>query len=401
MVLVEEAEKIIQAHTGGYGVETVPLEEATGRILAGPILADRDMPPFNRATMDGIAIGYRAYQAGIRRFRIKDIQAAGDEPLPIGLPDECVEIMTGSALSDSADTVIPYEELSIEAGQAQLRSGAQPKQNVHPKGKDKKQSDLLVPANTTINAAVIAVAASTGNSRLTVKKLPRVVIISTGNELVEIDSTPSPFQIRCSNNYMIRSVLERDRLFADMIHIPDDREMIERQLSDCLQAYDVVLLSGGVSMGKFDFIPSALKTLEVEELFYKVQQRPGKPLWFGRRAGNGTLVFAFPGNPVSTFLCLHRYFLPWLHASLGIQQTQPLHAALESDLDFPPPLQYFVQVSWRIDERGQSLARPQEGNGSGDFSNLLQGNAFLELPAAKANFKKGELFRLWPFAPLF
>ena len=399
MVSVQQADKIVQAHTGDYGAETVSLEEATGRILAENITADRDLPPFNRATMDGVAISHKSYLQGTRSFRIKGVQAAGDPPVEISRPDECIEIMTGCALPESTDTVIPYEDILIQEQQAILQSAVQVNQNVHAKGKDKKRADLLVPSGTRINPAVIAVAASVGKSLLAVKKQPRTLIISTGNELIEVEGTPSPYQIRRSNNYMIRSVLEEYKLFADMIHLPDDQEVIQQQVGTALNAYDVVLLSGGVSMGRFDFVPQALKTLEVKELFHKVEQRPGKPFWFGLQEQTNTLVFGFPGNPVSTFLCLHRYFLPWLKRSLGIPPL-PLYAALDGDIRFAPPLQYFIQVKWQINEKGQSVAKPEEGNGSGDFSNLLGAHAFMELPSTQTDFQRGEVFPVWPFTPL-
>ena len=400
MVRVEEADNIIRAHTGDYGIETVLLEQATGRILAEPIRADRDMPPFNRATMDGIAISHAAYRAGIRSFEVRGVQAAGDPPINITAPTECIEIMTGSSLPETVDTVIAYEDLLIEQKQAIVQSTVQSGQNIHTRGKDHQQGAQLVAANKWIDAPVVGVAASTGKDRVAVKKLPRTVIVSTGNELVEVAAIPNPYQIRRSNNYVIRAVLQRYGLAADMLHIPDDREMVERQLAGCLEGYDVILLSGGVSMGKFDFVPQALKKLQVEELFYKVQQRPGKPLWFGRHQQKGTRVFGFPGNPVSTFLCLHRYLLPWLNTSLGLPPAPPLYAMLEEDICFAPPLQYFIPVSWQLNAQAQSVAVPQEGNGSGDFANLLDAHAFMELPATRQHFSKGEVFPIWPFTPL-
>lgn len=198
---------------------------------------------------------------------------------------------------------------------------------------------------------------------------------------------------------MIRAVLQQYCLPADMLHVPDDLEAVKVQLKSCLDRYQVIIFSGGVSMGRFDYLPEAFKALQVQELFYKVQQRPGKPFWFGRHA-SGTLIFAFPGNPVSTFLCLQRYFLPWLTASLGVEPAAPVYAALATSLTFAPALQYFLQVKLTIDEQGRLLAGPEEGNGSGDFSNLLDSNAFMELPAAQSDFKKGELFRVWPFKQL-
>jgi molybdopterin molybdotransferase len=152
-------------------------------------------------------------------------------------------------------------------------------------------------------------------------------------------------------------------------------------------------------MGKYDFVPAALDKLGVNRLFHKVKQRPGKPFWFGQHEASDTLLFAFPGNPVSAFLCTFRYFIPWLLQSQGIAQITP-HAMLSEDFTFAPELQYFLQVNVQIDERGQLVAIPIGGNGSGDFSNLLVANAFMELPAEITNFRKGEAYRIWPFKAL-
>ena len=397
MITVEEAEKIILGQVADYGAEIVPFEHALGRVLAENIKADRDLPPFNRVVMDGVAINFDAIENGISTFRIKTSQAAGDEPVDIEEHAECIEIMTGAMLPVSTDTVIRYEDLEMRAGLATLVTNAIRRgQNIHYKGKDKKQDDVVAAEGEIITPAIISLLASVGESELRVKKLPRVAIISTGNELVEVHQAPGPFQIRRSNNYTIRAVLKGHGVNADMFHLPDDEAVIIEKLSFCLENYDVVLLTGGVSMGKFDYIPRALEALKVNQLFHKVQQRPGKPLWFGKHV-NGQLIFAFPGNPVATFMCLHRYFLPWLNASLGGKEKPQLKAVLNNRLSFHAPLKYFLQVKLFYNEYCQLMATPVEGNGSGDFANLADTDAFMELPLEKNEFKRGEVFRVWPF----
>ncbi|MDR3693839.1 molybdopterin molybdotransferase MoeA [Mucilaginibacter sp.] len=397
MITVEEAEKIILEQATGYGVEIVPFEQALGRVLGEDIKADRDLPPYNRVTMDGIAISFEAIENGISTFRIKATQAAGDEPIDIEDHAECVEIMTGAMLPGSTDTVIRYEDLELRAGLATLvTNGIRKGQNIHYKGKDKKQDDLVAETGSIVTPAIISLIASVGESELRVKKLPRVVILSSGNELVDVDHVPGPFQIRKSNNYTVRAVLKQHGLDAQLLHLPDDEEVIKKQLAICLENYDVMILSGGVSMGKFDHIPRALEALSVKQLFHNVKQRPGKPFWFGKHE-NGQLVFAFPGNPVATFMCLHRYFLPWLHASMGAKQKPQLRAVLSNRVSFHFPLKYFLQVKLHYNEYCQLMATPVEGNGSGDFANLADTDAFMELPAEKNEFKRGEVFNIIPF----
>jgi molybdopterin molybdotransferase len=397
MITVEDAENIIMAQAGDYGAEIVPFETALGRVLAEEVKADRDLPPYDRVTMDGIAINYEAIENGVSTFRIKATQAAGDEPAHIDEHTECIEIMTGAMVPSSADTVIRYEDLELRAGLATLVTREiQKGQNIHYKGKDKKQHEPVAVPGEVVTPALIGLLASVGESELRVKRLPRVVVLSSGNELVEVNEQPGPFQIRRSNNYTINAVLRNNGIDASMLHLPDNEEVIKDQLKACLENYDVILLSGGVSMGKFDHIPRALAELQVEQLFHKVQQRPGKPFWFGRHP-RGQLVFAFPGNPVATFMCLHRYFLPWLAASLGKKMESPLRAVLSQRLSFNFPLKYFLQVKLHYNEYCQLMAAPLEGNGSGDFANLADTDAFMELPLERNEFKRGEVFKVFKF----
>lgn len=395
-ITVAQAEAIIQSHIKDFGSEEVPFESASGRVLSEDLYADRDLPPFNRPTVDGIAIPFNSFRAGIHQFKIKATQAAGEEPVGIETEDECVEIMTGAALHRSVDTVIRYEDITIKNSIATINiSEIKKGQNIHSQGKDKKKGELTVKADQVITPAFIGLAASIGKTKLLVKRLPRVVIITTGDEMVSAKAKPTAYQLRRSNDRTIKAVLQHYMLQADTLHLNDDYSLIKTELNRCLQEYDVMLLSGGVSMGKFDYVPRALEALSVKKLFHKVKQRPGKPFWFGTHS-EGTLVFAFPGNPVSAFMCLHRYFLPWLETSLKLP-AQRLYAALTKDVSFSPPLQYFVQVKLSVDESGQSLAKPLEGNGSGDFSNLVDTDAFLELPLEKDEFKIGEVYRVWKY----
>ncbi|MDN3549047.1 molybdopterin molybdotransferase MoeA [Mucilaginibacter aquaedulcis] len=397
MTTVNEAEKLILAQLKDYGTESLPFEQTMGRVLAEAIKADRDLPPFNRVTMDGIAVSYQAITNGINTFKIIATQAAGEAPATISELDECIEIMTGAVLPASVDTVIRYEDVDINNGLASLKiTDIKQGQNLHLQGVDKKQGDVLAPAGQMITAAIISVAASVGKAELLVKKMPRVVIISSGDELVPVNQKPALYQIRISNSYTIKAVLQQHALQPDIIHIPDDPDVTRQQIEHCLQNYDVLLLSGGISMGKFDYIPQALEDSAVEKVFHKVAQRPGKPFWFGRH-GNGAVVFAFPGNPVATFMCLHKYFLNWLRAVLGLQEQSPLYAVLDKDFQFLPPLQYFLQVKLQSNPLGQLTALPIEGNGSGDFANLADTDAFLELPLERSDFKKGEVFKALRF----
>lgn len=395
-VTVAQADKIIQSQLHNFGMEEIFYEAAPGRVLAENIYADRDLPPFNRSTVDGIAIDFEAYNAGQRSFKIKATQAAGEPPAPVSAKDECIEIMTGAALDNSVNTVIRYEDIDITNSMATVKNiKVKNGQNIHLRGKDKKKGDQVADAGSIITPALLGLLASVGKTTLRVKKLPRIIVISTGDEMVPAEEIPAPYQLRRSNGIMIRPVLEKYNITAELLHLKDDPELIKKELEHCLSHYDVLLLSGGVSMGKFDYVPQVLDMLRVEKLFYKVSQRPGKPFWFGSYKKQKP-VFAFPGNPVSVFMCLHRYFIPWLKTTLGIKNP-PQYAVLENDISFTPALQYFVQVKLRSSTDGRLMARVADTNGSGDFSHLAETDAFMELPLNQNTFKQGECYRIWNY----
>ena len=397
MISVQQAEEIVLSQYQDYGKESISYDLVIGRVLAEDILADRDLPPFDRPTVDGIAIRFTSYEEGFRSFNIKAIQSAGETSVAIDSEDQCIEIMTGAALDSTVDTVIRYEDITVDNGIATININIEKGQNIHLKGKDKKAGEILVRANQVITPAIIGIAASVGKTSLWVKKLPKIVIISTGDEMISPELTPTSFQLRRSNGVTISSVLEKYKIKADLIHLSDDYEEIKKELLNCIDTYDILLMSGGVSMGKFDYLPQVCEELGIKKLFHKIKQRPGKPFWFGK-SQNQKLVFAFPGNPVSVFMCLHRYFIPWLERSLEIPQSSPLYAILENDIEFPFSLQYFAQTKLQINKQGQLIANIVDTNGSGDFSHLAETNAFVELPLEQNTFRKGEVYKVWQYS---
>jgi len=293
-------------------------------------------------------------------------------------------------MPNNVDTVIRYEDVVIENGIATIQVDTLKEgQNIHWKGSDRKEDTLVVPSGSVISPAEVGVAATVGKTHLKVARLPKAIIISTGDELVEIDATPLAHQIRKSNVHRLRATLAK----YDRHHLDDDMEVIQKDLVEVIEKYEVVILSGGVSKGKFDFLPEALAALGVKKLFHKIKQRPGKPFWFGK-APNGTLVFALPGNPVSSFLCTQRYFVTWLTTSLGLSQATLPYGILTRATTFNPDLTYFLQVKVNYSENGQLLATPVDGNGSGDLANLVDADAFLQLPRGKDLFEKGEVYPL-------
>lgn len=391
------ATTLILQHAADFGTETIHLPDAVGRVLAEPLIADRDFPPFDRVTMDGIAIDYEAFAKGRRDFPVEGLQAAGAARLTLHNKTHCLEVMTGAMLPKGTDTVIRYEDVVIDSGLAKVQlDEIKQGQNLHYQGSDRRQGEVIVHPNKILSPAEIGVAATVGKAQVLVKKLPRVVVISTGDEIVGIEETPLAHQIRSSNALALQSLLVKWGIRADRVHLIDNEELIIKELRNCLRDFDVLLLSGGVSEGKLDFVPKALATLGVEQIFHKVRQRPGKPFWFGK-VPNGATVFALPGNPVSAFLCTVRYVEPWLRQCLGLAAMEEQFAILTEDITFKPDLTYFLQVQLSIDEQGRLLAKPLEGGGSGDLANLVEADGFLELPTGKDWYKKGEVFRFWGY----
>ncbi len=397
MIPVEEAIQILNDHVVHFGTEQLPLDQCMGRILAEDFVADRDMPPYDRVTMDGIALAFSDYASGQRQFAIVGMAAAGSPQQQLTTTGTCLEAMTGASLPVGTDTVIRYEDLTIANGTATVNIDTVTQgQNVHNRGEDRAQGALVVPRGTVISSAEVGVGATLGKHQVQVSRSPKTVIISTGDELVEVNEQPLPHQIRKSNIYRLGATMARYGIQADKAHLDDKLDEIIAQLEPMLQQYEVIMLSGGVSKGKFDFLPEALTKLGVQKQFHKIKQRPGKPFWFGRHPG-GALVFALPGNPVSSFMCTQQYFIPWLLRCLQATPQPAGYARLARAVHFKPDLTYFAQVHLQTDAQGVLWAHPEEGHGSGDLANLVQADAFIELPRGKDVYPEGQAFKLLPY----
>ena len=397
MLTPAEADLLIGQHLQCLPIESLPLTQCAGTVLRENIYAERDQPPFDRVAMDGVAVDSQTVGAGTRSFRVQATQAAGDPPLTLAAAGDCIEVMTGAVLPVGCNSVIPVEELAVARGQVALAPGArvEPWQHVHRRGSDTRQGTLLLSSGVRLRAPEIAIAASAGMARIRVSSQPMLAVISTGNELVEPGEPVLAHQVRRSNAYAIVSAL-RERGFQRVAddHIHDDPRELRERLKFHLETHDVLVLSGGVSMGRFDLVPKVLEELGVRAVFHKVAQRPGKPLWFGV-APSGAAVFGLPGNPVSTLVCLIRYVLPALCGSLG-QNPQPVERiALGAPVTVTPPLTYFLPVRLEQDDWGRTWAAPAPTNGSGDFTALAGTGGFVELPPGPNTYAKGFVTRVY------
>ncbi len=391
MISYEEALDIISEHKLNPKTGNLPLADINGHILNENITADRDFPPFDRVSMDGIAINYQAYAEGQRVFEIEKTIGAGTPQSTLQDDKQCVQIMTGAMLPIGADTVIRYEDLTIDDNTATINVEIiRHQQNVHFKGLDKSKGDIVLSKGTVLGSPEMIVAAAVGKAELEVLLPPKAAIVTTGDELVDISETPADHQIRRSSNYGVQDLLKQWNISSDQLHLNDDKKLIINKLKSIIETNNLLVLTGGVSRGKFDYLPEVLEELGVVKHFHKVKQRPGKPFWFGTTP-NGTTVFALPGNPVSTFACANIYIRYWLEKSYNITPHQ-VFVKLAEDVGFQPPLTYFLECNTQSNKFGELEARPSRGHGSGDFANMTQANGFVILPADKTEFKKGEVY---------
>ena len=389
MIPVEEALAIVLSKPGIYGIEQVPLLDACNRFLGEDIFADRDSPPYDRVMMDGIAINSSAILLNESTyFFIENIQAAGDSQKILSDKINCIEVMTGAILPANTDTVIPYEHLEIIDKKAYVKQPVVAKKYIHLQGSDHKKNQLALHKSKRLNAADIGLLAAVGNSSLSVYKLPKIAIVATGNELVDVDKIPESHQVRMSNVYSLHAALKMDMISADIFHINDDEATLFAQLSTIVDKYDVVLISGGVSKGKYDYVPGILNKLGVQKLFHQVAQRPGKPFWFGHYPQLNTHVFAFPGNPVSTFVCYHYYFRQWLFSSMGNQLQLPL-TLLSNGISANNSLTQFIPVTFNTN--GNEVSEVFN-NGSGDLFSLSIIDGFIFLPKGDTAYPAKSFF---------
>jgi len=286
----------------------LPLAEAAGCVLAQEIRAERDGPPFDRAMMDGFAV--RLADAG-RTCPVAGEIAAGsapEGPLTDGHP---VRIMTGASCPEGTEAVVPVEDVTEMADQVTLPPHLQSGRHIARRGADRKAGDLLLSSGSPMTPLAVAVAASSGYARLEIIPRPRVAVVSTGNELTDEGTDPGPYSIRDSNRPMMEALVREAGLtLAASLHAGDTLEELEQAFGHAMGA-DIVMVSGGVSAGKYDLVPETAGRCGVNPRFHKVWQKPGKPLFFGTFGGDGRgLFFGLPGNPLAVHFCFHHYVLP-------------------------------------------------------------------------------------------
>lgn len=383
--------EIIDSRVTELPAEVRPLSQCVGRVLRQDVYAERDNPPFDRVCMDGIAVDSAAVIGGARRLAIEATQQAGAPAVALMHKGRAIEVMTGAMLPRGTDCIIPLEEYTLIDEVASLKDEAVAKayRNVQRRGADSQPGVPMLKTGTMLGAPEMAVVASAGLASIQVSRQPRFMVVSTGDELVDPGQPILEHQVRRSNAYAVVTAL-RKRGFeeVDNDHIADDANLLRERLTRHLSQHDVLILSGGVSQGKFDLVPTALKDLGVQEILYQIAQRPGMPMWFGIGAG-GQAVFGLPGNPVATLVCLIRYVIPAMTQAMGAPRASPQMAALDASVGFKRNLTYFLPVSIRSDGLARAIAQPRPPNGPGDFLGLIASHGFVELPPRTDDFPAG------------
>lgn len=391
-----EAASSILANVRLLASERCALRMAMGRVLQQEVLAERDNPPFDRVCMDGIAIDSGSLSTR-REFTLSGIQGAGARPQQLADAAAAIEVMTGAVLPTGTDCVIPLEHYVLDAGVARLHEGIAPRagDNIQRRGADSLARSPMLHAGCLLGAAEIAVVASAGLAEVQVSCSPRIAVVSNGDELVEPGLAVADHQVRRSNAYAVLAALRlhgHERLADE--HVRDDPEALRASVGALLDGHDVLILSGGVSSGKFDHVPSVVAALGVAQVFHHVEQRPGRPLWFGT-GPRGQLAFGLPGNPVSTLICLVRYVLPALQAAQGQRPCPPRRLALTRALP-GRKMTFFMPVRLALAGDG-TAAEPQPTRGSGDFLALAGTDGFVELPPRPQGYEAGFIadFHRW------
>ena len=399
MIDVESATELINRHIVRPDKQKVSLNHLAGKTLAEPIKAERDGPPFDRVAMDGIAVCYKSFIDGYAK--IEGIQQAGYPPLSLKQSGNVIEVTTGAILPHGTDTIVPYEDIVIGQGLVTLKKESSLKKgsHIHCQGSDYGQGTLLLKEGTCLNSTSVALIAGQGSCEEVVFKLPKVAIVSTGDELVMPGNKCEEWQIWHSNLYGIQVELMNigfTKEDLDFYHIKDDRKEMRRLLTEIFKTHQIIILSGGVSKGKYDFVTAVMSDLKVKEIFHRVRQKPGRPMYFGVKS-TGQNIFGLPGNPISSLVCTRKYIIPALQKALGLK-ARYCFAVLEEDIPFKKNLCLFKEVTVSFDNTGQLRAYPVFTNGSGDFFNLAKSDGFLQLPAEETIYKKGDVFPFFSWA---
>jgi molybdopterin molybdotransferase len=398
MLSFEEArEKVIatvRALRGPLATETVELSRASGRILAQPVTADRDYPPFDRSIRDGFALRADDAVPGATLRCIGEIKA-GSGFDGVVRPGECVQIMTGAAVPAGADAVVMIEYVSIDGDCVMLSRPATRGQSIVARGREARSGQQLMAAGTRLGYAEMGLAGQVGSHRVSVFKRPRAAILSTGDEVVDVSTTPGPLQVRNGNSIALEALAALTGAETELLgNAPDEKKELRRLIERGLQA-SVLIISGGVSMGKYDLVEMILSEVGTQFVYDSVAIRPGRPAVFG--VCRGKPVFGLPGNPVSTMVTFELFVVPAIDVLSGAE-PRPLpifRARLTHALHEKSELTHFLPARVQT-VKGEPEVSALPWQGSGDVVAIAESNAFLIVSPDKLNWDAGEMALVLP-----
>jgi molybdopterin molybdotransferase len=398
MLRYDEARQIVIKQAGRrprpLAISKLSVSEALGYVLAEEIRTDREYPPFDRSTRDGFAVRASEAAAAAKLRCIGEVKAGDSVTLPLAMRS-CVQIMTGAAVPPGADAVVMIEFTSRDGDAITFQRATLPGQNIVPHGSEAHAGDVALEPGLRLGFAELAIAAQVGAAQILCARKPRVAILSTGDEIVPISETPGPFHIRNSNSISLAAQVRlaggEPVLLGNALDRSDDLGVkIEQGLRE-----DVLVLSGGVSMGKYDLVESVLQAMGAEFFFDAVAIRPGKPTVFARC--RDAFVFGLPGNPVSTMVTFLLFVAPALDVLNGApaRPLPLLEATLAEAMKEKPGMTHFLPA--RLEWRGESAeVRPLRWQGSGDIATLSRANCFLVMPADRQDIAAGEKVSVLP-----
>jgi molybdenum cofactor synthesis domain-containing protein len=397
MLSVSEAINIVKEQARALPPEEIELVSALGRVLAEDVIADTDLPPFDRAQMDGYALRAADCENVPARLRVAGEAAAGRGWHETLQPGEAVRIMTGAPVPAGADSVQQVEVTGeLDEGRAvEISKATVPGQFIIKRASEIRHGQTVLLSGQEINAARMAVLASFGYAKVRVGASPRVAVLATGTELVPVTETPGRDEIRDSNTFSLAAYAAIAGAQVERLELAsDDLELLKREISGAAERVDALILSGGVSMGVYDFTKAALRSLGAEIFFERVSLRPGKPTVFARLGR--ALVFGLPGNPVSVSVTFNLFARTALRAMQGALRAEMKEerAVLSRSVRGAVERESFLPAELRTDEMGRFMAEPLKWGGSSDFVAFARATALINLPEGVRTLDSGETVRV-------
>lgn len=396
MISVSEAIQVVLRETRPLPPEQIPLEECFGRVLAEDVFADSDLPPFNRSQMDGYAVRAEDTSTAPVKLRIAGESAAGKGWRQEMKAGEAVRIMTGAPVPTGADAVQQVELTREHQDIVEILAAVQPGRSIVNRGREIEAGQKVLSAGERITAAMVAVLAAFGYAKVSVGRQPRVAVLATGSELVGVDQQPEQDQIRDSNNYSISAFARLTGARVDRLPLArDETKALKETIAAAAETADVIVTSGGVSMGVYDFTKTALQELQAEVFFEKVALRPGKPTVFARLP-NGCLVFGLPGNPVSVSVTFHLFARPALLAMQGALESSDQYewATISRGVKGSADRESYLPAQLSTNSNGVLLAESLKWGGSSDFVAFARATALIIIPAGVKALEPGEVVKV-------